>query len=54
MEEDGVLVDSDTFKFLLYAFIQFDKFDTTLEILDYMKELGVGLNPSFMIRFSWL
>lgn len=46
MKEDGVLVDSETFKFLLDAFIRSGKFDTALEILDYMEELGDGLNPS--------
>ncbi|XVF33052.1 hypothetical protein REPUB_Repub17cG0135100 [Reevesia pubescens] len=46
MKEDGVLVDSDTFKFLLDAFIRSGKFDTALEILDHMEELGACLNPS--------
>ncbi|XP_022757661.1 pentatricopeptide repeat-containing protein At4g01570 [Durio zibethinus] len=46
MKEDGVLVDSETFKFLLDAFIRSGKFDTALEILDYMEELGACLNPS--------
>ncbi|XWS35986.1 hypothetical protein CRYUN_Cryun20dG0043100 [Craigia yunnanensis] len=46
MKEDRVLVDSETFKFLLDAFIRSGKFDTALEILDYMEELGVGLNRS--------
>ncbi|KAK6239614.1 hypothetical protein QUC31_005083 [Theobroma cacao] len=44
MKEDGVLVDSDTFKFLLDAFIRSGKFDSALEILDFMEELGAGLN----------
>ncbi|GMI73684.1 hypothetical protein like AT4G01570 [Hibiscus trionum] len=46
MKEDGVVVDSNTFKFLLDAFIRSGKFDTALEILDYMEELGACLNAS--------
>ncbi|XVF72902.1 hypothetical protein PTKIN_Ptkin12aG0158000 [Pterospermum kingtungense] len=46
MKEDGVLVDSETFKLLLDAFIRSGKFDTALEILDYMEELGAALNHS--------
>ncbi|TYJ26809.1 hypothetical protein E1A91_A07G146800v1 [Gossypium mustelinum] len=46
MMEDGVLVDSSTFKLLLDAFIRSGKFDTALEILDYMEESGACLNAS--------
>ncbi|KAE8660550.1 Pentatricopeptide repeat-containing protein [Hibiscus syriacus] len=46
MKEDGVVVDSNTFKVLLDAFIQSGKFDTALEILDYMEEFGACLNAS--------
>ena len=46
MKKDIVLVHSKTFKFLLDVFILFGKFDTVLEILNYMEELGVGSNPS--------
>ncbi|TXG63147.1 hypothetical protein EZV62_010141 [Acer yangbiense] len=45
MKEDRVVVDSDTFKILLDAFIKSGKFDSALEILDYMEELGTSLNP---------
>ncbi|KAK8628396.1 hypothetical protein V6N13_064103 [Hibiscus sabdariffa] len=47
MKEDGVIVDSNTFKFLLDAFIRSSKFDTTIDVLDYMKKkLGACLNAS--------
>ncbi|KAK8630866.1 hypothetical protein V6N13_079637 [Hibiscus sabdariffa] len=46
MKEDGVVVDSNTFKFLLDAFIRSGKFDTALHVLDYMEELGACLNAS--------
>ncbi|XVE73590.1 hypothetical protein DITRI_Ditri11bG0130900 [Diplodiscus trichospermus] len=46
MKEDDVLVDSETFKFLLDALIRSGKFDTAFDILDYMEELGARLNPS--------
>ncbi|GLT34256.1 hypothetical protein SLA2020_087800 [Shorea laevis] len=46
MKEDGVVVGSETFKFLLDAFIRSGKFDSALEILDHMEELGTNLNPS--------
>ncbi|KAF8407390.1 hypothetical protein HHK36_006521 [Tetracentron sinense] len=45
MKEDGVVVDSSTFKLLLDAFIRSGKFDSALEILDDMEELGTSLNP---------
>ncbi|KAK2649901.1 hypothetical protein Ddye_017390 [Dipteronia dyeriana] len=45
MKEDGVVVDSDTFKIILDAFIKSGKFDSALEIIDYMEELGTSLNP---------
>ncbi|KAJ4727981.1 putative Pentatricopeptide repeat-containing protein [Melia azedarach] len=45
MKEDEVVVDSETFKLLLEAFIKSGKFDFALEILDHMEELGTGLNP---------
>lgn len=44
MKEDGVLVDSETFKLLFGAFIQSDKVDSAIEILDIMEELGTSLN----------
>ncbi|GKV06872.1 hypothetical protein SLEP1_g18694 [Rubroshorea leprosula] len=46
MKEDGAVFGSETFKFLLNEFIRFDRFDSTLEILDHMEELGTNLNPS--------
>ncbi|KAJ0052538.1 hypothetical protein Pint_00707 [Pistacia integerrima] len=45
MKEDQVVVDSETFKLLLEAFIKSGKFDSALELLDYMEELGTSLNP---------
>ncbi|KAJ4965264.1 hypothetical protein NE237_017113 [Protea cynaroides] len=45
MKEDGVVVDSATFKLLLDSFIRSGKFDSALEILDDMEELGTNLNP---------
>ncbi|PQQ06685.1 pentatricopeptide repeat-containing protein [Prunus yedoensis var. nudiflora] len=44
MKEDGVVVDSQTFKALLDAFIRSGKFDYALEILDIMEEVGASLN----------
>ncbi|PON97161.1 Tetratricopeptide-like helical domain containing protein [Trema orientale] len=44
MKQDGVVVDSETFKALLDAFIRSGKFDSALEILDVMEELGTSLN----------
>ncbi|KAF2315120.1 hypothetical protein GH714_038191 [Hevea brasiliensis] len=44
MKDDGVVVSSDTFKFLLDAFIRSGKFDFALEILDHMEKLGTNLN----------
>ncbi|KAM1069062.1 hypothetical protein TB1_001036 [Malus domestica] len=44
MKEDGVVVDSQTFKALLDAFIRSGKFDYALEILDIMEDVGAGLN----------
>ncbi|KAJ0111662.1 hypothetical protein Patl1_00728 [Pistacia atlantica] len=45
MKEDQVVVASETFKLLLEAFIKSGKFDSALELLDYMEELGTSLNP---------
>ncbi|RWR91897.1 Pentatricopeptide repeat [Cinnamomum micranthum f. kanehirae] len=45
MKQDGVVVDSPTFKLLLDAFIRSGKFDFALELLDYMEELGIRLDP---------
>ncbi|XP_058105136.1 pentatricopeptide repeat-containing protein At4g01570 [Magnolia sinica] len=45
MKDDGVVVDSATFKLLLDAFIRSGKFDSALDILDEMEELGATLNP---------
>ncbi|KAK9273916.1 hypothetical protein L1049_018728 [Liquidambar formosana] len=46
MKDDGVVVDSATFKLLLDTFIRTGKFDSALEILDHMEELGTtSLNP---------
>ncbi|XP_043707250.1 pentatricopeptide repeat-containing protein At4g01570 [Telopea speciosissima] len=45
MKEDGVVVDSATFKLLLDAYIRSGKFDSALDILDDMEELGTSLNP---------
>ncbi|KAL5572254.1 hypothetical protein UlMin_021851 [Ulmus minor] len=42
--EEGVFVDSGTFKALLDAFLRSGKFDSALEILDVMEELGISLN----------
>ncbi|PON71316.1 Pentatricopeptide repeat [Parasponia andersonii] len=44
MKQDGVVVDSETFKTLLDAFIWSDKFNSTLEMLDVMEELGTSSN----------
>ncbi|KAK4782304.1 hypothetical protein SAY86_016406 [Trapa natans] len=41
MKEDGVVVDSWTFKFVLDSLIRGSKFDASLEILDHMEEIGV-------------
>ena len=38
------MVDSQTFKALLDAFIRSSKFDYALEILDFMEDVGAGLN----------
>lgn len=38
------MVDSQTFKALLDAFIRSGKFDYALEILDIMEDVGAGLN----------
>lgn len=45
MKEDGVAVDSGTFKFLLDSFIRSSKIEFALEILDHMEELGTSLDP---------
>ncbi|XP_065859979.1 pentatricopeptide repeat-containing protein At4g01570 [Euphorbia lathyris] len=45
MKDDGVVVNSETFKFLLVAFIQLGNFEFVLEILGYMDLLGVNLLP---------
>ncbi|CAK7348595.1 unnamed protein product [Dovyalis caffra] len=45
MKNDGVVVGSETFKFLLDAFIRLGKFDAALDILDHMEELGTNPNP---------
>ncbi|XP_057962992.1 pentatricopeptide repeat-containing protein At4g01570 [Malania oleifera] len=46
MKDDGILVDSATFKLLLDAFIRAGKFDSALEMLDQVEELGTDvLNP---------
>ncbi|TQD69630.1 hypothetical protein C1H46_044837 [Malus baccata] len=44
MKEDVVVVDSQTFKALLDAFIRSGKFDYALDILDIMEDVGAGLN----------
>lgn len=44
MRRDGVGLDLETFKILLNAFIRSGKFDSALEILDTMEELGITLN----------
>ncbi|EXC13626.1 hypothetical protein L484_019583 [Morus notabilis] len=44
MRQNGVIIDSWTFKTLLDTFIRSGKFDFALEILDTMEELGVTLN----------
>ncbi|KAJ8898710.1 hypothetical protein K2173_004836 [Erythroxylum novogranatense] len=46
MKNDGVIVGSETFKFLLNEFIRMGKFEFALDILDYMEELGANLNPN--------
>lgn len=46
MREDGIVVDSGTFKTLLDSFTRSGKFDFALEILDYMEELGTSLIPN--------
>ncbi|OVA19953.1 Pentatricopeptide repeat [Macleaya cordata] len=45
MKEDNVVIDSATFKLLLDSFIKSGKFDSALEILDDMEELGTSLSP---------
>lgn len=45
MKEDGIVVDSATFKLLLDTFIRSGKFDSALEILDDMEQVGTHLNP---------
>ncbi|XP_028752236.1 pentatricopeptide repeat-containing protein At4g01570-like [Neltuma alba] len=45
MKEDGVAADSQAFKLLLDSFIRLGKFDSAVEILDCMEELGATLNP---------
>ncbi|KAL9360187.1 hypothetical protein Peur_048310 [Populus x canadensis] len=45
MKNDGVVVGSETFKLLLDAFIRSGKFDSALDILDHMEELGSNPNP---------
>ncbi|KAJ7963386.1 Pentatricopeptide repeat-containing protein [Quillaja saponaria] len=45
MKEDGVVVDSQTFKVLLEECILSGMFDFALEILDYMEDQGTSLNP---------
>lgn len=45
MKQDGIVVDSPTFKLLLDAFVRSGKFDFALELLDYMEELGIRLDP---------
>ncbi|KAG9455392.1 hypothetical protein H6P81_008296 [Aristolochia fimbriata] len=45
MKKDEVVVDSPTFKLLLDTVIRSGKFDSALEILDTMEELGTSLNP---------
>lgn len=46
MQEDDVVVDSETFKLLLEACIKSGKIDFAIEILDYMEELGTSLSPN--------
>ncbi|KAL3604308.1 hypothetical protein D5086_005167 [Populus alba] len=45
MKNDGIVVGSETFKLLLDAFIRSGKFDSALDILDHMEELGSNPNP---------
>ncbi|KAK9122422.1 hypothetical protein Syun_020039 [Stephania yunnanensis] len=45
MKNDGVVVDSSTFKRILDAFIRSGKFDLALEVVDDMEELGATLSP---------
>ncbi|KAK9145920.1 hypothetical protein Sjap_005823 [Stephania japonica] len=45
MKEDGIVVDSGTFKRILDAFIRSGKFDLALEVVDDMEELGATLSP---------
>ncbi|XP_068650769.1 pentatricopeptide repeat-containing protein At4g01570 [Aristolochia californica] len=55
MKKDEIVVDSPTFKLLLDTVIRSGKFDSALEILDTMEELGTSLNPrmynSILIAF---
>ncbi|XP_010522872.1 PREDICTED: pentatricopeptide repeat-containing protein At4g01570 [Tarenaya hassleriana] len=44
MKEDGVVLDQETSKVLLDSLVRSAKFDTALEILDYMEELGTDLS----------
>lgn len=44
MKDDGVVVGQETFKLLLDSLIRAGKFDSALEILDHIEELGTGLN----------
>lgn len=48
MKEDGVVADSLAFKIVLDCFIRSGKFDSALEVLDCMEELGVKLNPQML------
>lgn len=45
MKQDGVLIDSATFKLLLDAFIHSGQIDSALGVLDQMEDLGATLNP---------
>ncbi|KAI9084436.1 hypothetical protein K1719_033626 [Acacia pycnantha] len=45
MKEDSVVADSQAFKGILDSFIRSGKFDSALEILDCMEQLGATLNP---------
>ncbi|XP_074263093.1 pentatricopeptide repeat-containing protein At4g01570 [Silene latifolia] len=45
MEHDGVLVDSETFKLILDAFIHSGQIDYALEVVDRIEQLGASLSP---------
>lgn len=45
MREDHVVVDSNTFKLLLDTYIKSGKFESALDVIDYMEESGTSLNP---------